>query len=78
VFALGQVYVLASRCTDPQNFSLIGLPPKDLLEDVYAAWQRAGKDAEAVLRKNLTVTREPFSFSSLLFNFIHIFACDDV
>ena len=37
VFAMGQVYVLASRCTDPQNFSLVGVPPKDLLHDVAAA-----------------------------------------
>ena len=29
VFALGQVYVLVSRCTDPRNFCLVGLPPKD-------------------------------------------------
>ena len=26
VFALGQVYVLISRVTDPQNFSLLGIP----------------------------------------------------
>ena len=70
VFALGQVYVLVSRCTDPQNFSLIGLPPKDMLEDVYQAWQGAEKDAEAVLRKNLSVTRE---LIICLFVFRHTF-----
>ena len=34
VFALGQVYVLISRVTDPRNFYLLGMPPKDLLEDL--------------------------------------------
>ena len=33
VFALGQVYVLVSRVTDPKNFSLVGIPPRDLVED---------------------------------------------
>ena len=37
VFALGQVYVLVSRVVDPQNFVLVGVPPKDLLEDLAAA-----------------------------------------
>ena len=37
VFALGQVYVLISRVTDPRNFYLLGIPPKDLLEDVAAS-----------------------------------------
>ena len=37
VFALGQVYVLISRVTDPQNFYLLGVPPKDMLEDVASA-----------------------------------------
>ena len=37
VFALGQVYVLISRVTDPQNFYLLGVPPRDLLEDVASA-----------------------------------------
>ena len=37
VFALGQVYVLISRVTDPQNFYLLGVPPRDLLEDLASA-----------------------------------------
>ena len=37
VFALGQVYVLISRVTDPQNFYLLGVPPKDMIEDVASA-----------------------------------------
>jgi hypothetical protein len=43
VFAQGQVYVLVSRVTCPWHFQLVGLPPKDLLEDVVvlAALQNA-------------------------------------
>ena len=37
IFAQGQVYVLISRCTDPRNFELIGLPPHDILNDVKSA-----------------------------------------
>lgn len=58
VFALGQVYVLASRCTDPRNFILHGLPPKDLLEDIADAINRAGRDAEQFFRKCVNVTKE--------------------
>jgi hypothetical protein len=60
VFALGQVYVLTSRCTDPQNYCLIGVPPKDLLEDIWQAVARAGKDPEAFFRKNVSVTKDLF------------------
>ena len=58
VFALGQVYVLVSRVTDPRNFYLVGLPPRDLLEDIALAIARAGKDSEAFFKKNLSVTNE--------------------
>ncbi len=58
VFALGQVYVLFSRVTDPDNFHLVGIPPEDLLEDVARAWQRAGLDVDACLEAACEVTRE--------------------
>ena len=58
VFAVGQVYVLISRVTDPANFHLIGLPPKDLLPEVCAAWQRAGYDVVECLRLACDVTNE--------------------
>ena len=58
VFAQGQVYVLISRCTNPANFELLGLPPADLLEEVCAAWREAGLDFNACLRKCVTVTNE--------------------
>ena len=44
VFAMGQVYVLVSRCTDPQNFLLVGVPPKDVLEDFAAPLVARGID----------------------------------
>jgi hypothetical protein len=37
VFAHGQIYVLISRVTDPENFHAIGLPPADLLDAVAEA-----------------------------------------
>ena len=58
VFAQGQVYVLASRCTDPANFHLVGIPPADLLDDVKAAWAKAGLDVDECMRKAVSVTNE--------------------
>ena len=46
VFALGQVYVLVSRVTDPMNLVLVGVPPKDLLEDIAAALLACGVDVD--------------------------------
>ena len=46
VFAMGQVYVLVSRVTDPNNFLLVGVPPKDLLEDIAAALLARGVDID--------------------------------
>jgi len=58
VFAQGQIYVLISRVTDPQNFQLLGVPPIDLLEEVAMAWREAGLDVVDCLRKCVTVTNE--------------------
>ena len=58
VFALGQIYVLASRVTDPANLSFVGLPPKDLLADVAQAWTAAGLDANACFDAAAAVTDE--------------------
>ena len=58
VFAQGQVYVLFSRCTDPRNFELVGLPPCDILEDVFKAWMAAGLDAIECCRRCVSVTNE--------------------
>ena len=51
VFALGQVYVLVSRVTDPKNFSLVGIPPRDLVEDLAQALLRAGIDVDSFFKK---------------------------
>ena len=58
VFALGQIYVLFSRVTDPQNLVLIGLPPKDLLDAVAAAWEQAGLNVDECFRRAVSVTNE--------------------
>ena len=58
MFALGQVYVLMSRVTDPRDFLAIGLPPFDLLEDVVKAWRRAGLDVDACMQRAVSVTNE--------------------
>ena len=51
IFAWGQLYVLISRVTDPANFQLIGLPPKDLLEDVANALKKNGySDIDTFIR----------------------------
>ena len=56
VFALGQVYVLVSRVTDPKNFSLVGIPPRDLIEDLAQALLREGIDVDAFYEKACQVT----------------------
>ena len=58
VFAFGQVYVLISRVTCPWNLELIGLPPKDLVNDVAAALTAAGKDLDLVFSRCVDVSGE--------------------
>ena len=58
VFAFGQVYVLISRVTCPWNFELIGLPPKDLVNDVAAALTAAGHDFDLVFSRCVDVSGE--------------------
>ena len=55
---MGQVYVLVSRVTDPQNFVLVGGPPKDLLEDVAAALLARNVDVDKYFEDACSVTRE--------------------
>ena len=53
-----KVYVLVSRVTDPRNFLLCGLPPKDLWEDVSLAWARAGLNVADCWKRACSVTNE--------------------
>ena len=57
VFAMGQVYVLVSRVTDPSNFLLVGVPPKDLLEDIATALLARGVNVDR-LSKTSVLSRE--------------------
>ena len=58
MFALGQLYVLLSRVTDPTLFHAVGLHPADLLDDLVAAWNEAGLDVDDCFAKAANVTDE--------------------
>ena len=58
IFALGQVYVPVSRVTDPENFHLVGVPPKDLVEAVAVALRAAGFDPDQVFDRAVGVSNE--------------------
>ena len=58
IFAHGQVYVLWSRITKPDDFHLVGLPPEDLLDEVAAAWKAAGLDVDKCFAQAVTVTND--------------------
>ena len=47
-----------SRVTEPKNFLLCGLPPKDLWEDVSLAWARAGLNVTDSWKRACSVTNE--------------------
>ena len=52
------MYVLISRVTDLKNFYLIGVPPRDLLEDVAAALIAEGIDVDQFFENACKVTGE--------------------
>jgi len=52
------LYVLVSRVTDPQNFVLVGVPPRDLVEDVARGVYAAGLDVDEFFRRACAVTNE--------------------
>ena len=58
VFAMGQVYVMASRVVKPRDFQLIGIPPKDLIDRVARALQAAGHDVDTCFKRAASVTDE--------------------
>jgi len=58
VFAQGHVYVMVSRVTDPANFALAGLPPKDLVEEVASALRDKGRDIDEVFQRACCICNE--------------------
>ena len=52
------MYVLVSRVTDPANFALCGLPPKDLVEAVAAALREEGYDIDEVFERACSTCNE--------------------
>ena len=58
MFALGQLYVLWSRVTDPNLFCAVGLPPADMLDDVAKAWRDDGQDVDSCFSEAVKVTGE--------------------
>ena len=50
--------MLVSRVTDPRHFVLIGIPPRDLVDDVARAVYAAGLDVDEFYRRACTVTNE--------------------
>ena len=47
-----------SRVTDPKNFSLVGIPPRDLIEDMAQALLCEGIDVDAFFEKACQVTAD--------------------
>ena len=58
----GQVYVLISRVTDPDNLELIGVPPKDLIDEIALALFAAGKDPDSVFTKCVEVGKTEWRY----------------
>ena len=50
--------MLISRCTDPANFALVGLPPYDLLDDLAHALREKGLDIDQVFERAVSCTSE--------------------
>ena len=50
--------MLISRSTDPANVVLIGVPPRDLVEDVARGVYAAGLDVDEFFRRACSVTNE--------------------
>ena len=57
-FARGQVYILERRVADPENYGIVGVPPADLLDEIWAALRGAIHDAKAWSRQAVAVTVE--------------------
>ena len=55
---VSQVLRSVSRVTDPKSFSLVGIPPRDLIEDLAQELLRQGIDVDAFFEKACQVTAD--------------------
>ena len=46
------------RGTDPKNFELVGVPPKDIVSSLAVALRRAGYDYDEVFQRCIAVSNE--------------------
>ena len=54
----GQIHMLVSRVTDPQNLLFVGVPLKNLLEDIAGALLARGVDVDTHFDDARSGTRE--------------------
>ena len=52
------IYLAHLRGTDPMNFELVGVPPKDLVSSLAVALRRAGYDYDEVFQRCIGVSNE--------------------
>ena len=52
------IYLPYPRGTDPKNFELVGLPPKDIVSSLAVALRRAGYDYDEVFQRCIGVSNE--------------------
>ena len=52
------IYLAHPRGTDPKDFELVGVPPKDIVSSLAVALRRAGYDYDAVFQTCIGVSNE--------------------
>ena len=52
------MYLPPPRGTDPKNFELVGVPPKDIVSSLAVALRRAGYDYDEVFQRCVVVSNE--------------------
>lgn len=52
------MYLPPPHGTDPKNFELVGVPPKDIVSSLAVALRRAGYDYDEVFQRCIAVSNE--------------------